>query len=330
MKIAVVTTSYPRGPEDPAGHFVRCEAQTLASAGHHVTVFAPSAASAVEPGNPRVVWLAAGAAFGAPGVLHRLSQAPWRMLFAAHYLNQLHRRLRREHFDEVVGHWLLPLAWPLLSHARAAEIVVHGSDLRLLLRSPRLLRGLCRWFSARGTTLRFVSQALLEDFLRVAAGAPIPVCTVSPSPITVPTLERATERRALGIDDEQYVVLVVGRLITGKRIDVALGHPVASGRRHLQRVVIGDGPLRRELEQRFPDVRFVGQLPRGRTLSWIAAADVVVNASLEEGAPTVIREARALGTRVHTTRVGDVAGWALRDPGIVVIDAPPLTGVPEA
>jgi hypothetical protein len=50
------------------------------------------------------------------------------------------------------------------------------------------------------------------------------------------------------------------------------------------------------------------------------AADVIVSASEREGAPTVIREARALGTAVWTSAVGDVALWAALDPGIRVLD----------
>jgi len=37
-----------------------------------------------------------------------------------------------------------------------------------------------------------------------------------------------------------------------------------------------------------------------------------------EGAPTVIREARALGVPVLATPVGDVLLWASEDPGIEI------------
>ena len=83
-------------------------------------------------------------------------------------------------------------------------------------------------------------------------------------------------------------------------------------------VVCGDGPERQRLERGFPKVHFLGQVPRKRALEWMAASDVVLSASLEEGAPTVVREARALGVPVVTADTGDVTSWAKRDTGIFV------------
>jgi hypothetical protein len=85
-------------------------------------------------------------------------------------------------------------------------------------------------------------------------------------------------------------------------------------------VVIGDGPELESLRRRHPHVEFMGALPRNLALSWISAADVLVCCSEREGAPTVIREARELGTPVWTSNVGDVARWAETDGGISILD----------
>jgi len=71
-----------------------------------------------------------------------------------------------------------------------------------------------------------------------------------------------------------------------------------------------------ELRQRFPDVRFTGELPRPQALAWIAAADVVISASKREGAPTALREARALGVPVVACAAGDLPERAARDAGV--------------
>ena len=68
-------------------------------------------------------------------------------------------------------------------------------------------------------------------------------------------------------------------------------------------------------------VVFTGNLPRREALAWIAAADVVVHPSAVEAAPTVVREARALGVPVVACDAGDVALWAASDPGITVVAA---------
>jgi glycosyltransferase involved in cell wall biosynthesis len=86
--------------------------------------------------------------------------------------------------------------------------------------------------------------------------------------------------------------------------------------------VIGDGPMRGELEKLAatlrPRARFVGHVPRGEALGLIARAHKLLHLSEAEGAPTVIREARALGVPVLATAVGDVLLWASEDPGIEI------------
>lgn len=85
---------------------------------------------------------------------------------------------------------------------------------------------------------------------------------------------------------------------------------------------MGDGPERPKLEAwaRQLDARahFVGQVTRDEALAWMAAADRLLHLSEAEGAPTVVREARALGTPVLATAVGDIAKWAEEDPGIEI------------
>ena len=84
-------------------------------------------------------------------------------------------------------------------------------------------------------------------------------------------------------------------------------------------IVVGEGPERASLERRFPRARFVGHVPRPRALAYVAAANVLVSASLLEGAPTVVREARALGTEVVCLPAGDLRAWAATDPGLHVV-----------
>src|SRR5262249_24342971 len=67
------------------------------------------------------------------------------------------------------------------------------------------------------------------------------------------------------------------------------------------------------------DVSFPGALRRREALAWVAAADVLVHPSAVEAAPTVIREARALGVPVVACDAGDVAAWSRDDAGIRVV-----------
>lgn len=350
MRIAIVTSSYPTSDGDPSGHFVASEARQLAREGHQICVFAPRAAPQFAApqfatpqfaapqfaaGNPSVHWLPGGSAFGPPGAWTRLKRAPWRALDVARFVHSARKELRRGAFDRVIAHWLFPAGFPLAVDVEAPlELVVHGSDARCFFALPTWVQRalLARWLR-RSSSFRFVSHELYRTFLErcvalnrgtfphggvradVAAEL-VRRSSVRPSPIDVPPLDREEARCALGLEDTAWIGVVVARLLPQKRVDVALRRAPVPER--CQWVVIGDGPERARLERDFPRVRFLGSLGRPETLRWIAAADALVSASLHEGAPTVIREARALGTQVYSADVADVLSWSREDPGIVV------------
>src|SRR5262245_54950183 len=80
VRIAILTTSYPRAPGDPSGHFVEAEAAQLACEGHDVHVIAPGPPRR-RPGDRGsfTVWGAgAETLFGFPGALARARQRPLR------------------------------------------------------------------------------------------------------------------------------------------------------------------------------------------------------------------------------------------------------------
>jgi teichuronic acid biosynthesis glycosyltransferase TuaC len=323
VHIGVLTTSYPQSAEDASGHFVKAEVQQLVQNGHRVTVFMPSVTPTRLDGNPRVhgnpslVGLGGGAAFGWPGVAARLTAAPWNATRIAAFLFEAQRALQHATCERLIAHWLLPCAWPLgLAFRGPLDVVVHGSDARLFTRLPtwlkrRILADLC----ARGATIRCVAVALREH-LGIDASHPLYASTrVEPCAldVSVPT-ERHVTRAGLGIDEHDFVAVVVGRLIQSKRVEAALN--VKRAPPATRWVVLGDGPELDALRAQFPGVRFLGRVDRSLALAWIQAADVLVSASRDEGAPTVIREARALNTQVWTAAAGDVALWARTDPGI--------------
>src|SRR5262245_43922906 len=96
MRIAVVTTSFPRAADDPSGHFVRSSALALAAEGHEVHVVAAGGSPLAKPekDGPITVYRAGGGSlFAWPGAVARLAEAPWRVLgsgvFAAGALGRL-------------------------------------------------------------------------------------------------------------------------------------------------------------------------------------------------------------------------------------------------
>jgi glycosyltransferase involved in cell wall biosynthesis len=268
-----------------------------------------------------VCWLPHGDAFGTPGALARLRENPLRAWGALAFVRAARRELAElPAGTRIVAHWIvpgaLPIAWAAPRDAEL-EVVVHGTDARLLLAAPRWIRRTAlAALLRRGAHFRCVSAELA-----LALGADVPEfasrAEVRPCAIEVPTIDHGDARRDLGVSSHTRLVVLVSRLVRGKRVATALRAAALIPRAEL--VVIGDGPERAALAAEFPAARFEGALPRIKALTWMAAADLVLSASREEGAPTIVREARALGTPVVATRAGDLELWAAQDSGLSVV-----------
>jgi glycosyltransferase involved in cell wall biosynthesis len=171
---------------------------------------------------------------------------------------------------------------------------------------------------ARGTHFRFVSTELRNLIADAGAAELYAEARVAQSPIDVSEAPaRAVARSERGISDHERLIVIVGRLIRSKRTNLALSAVSLIPKTKI--VVVGDGPERANLEHRFSDAQFVGQIARREALGWIAAADLLVSASRQEGAPTVVREARALGVPVVSTASSDLHEWARNDRDLFVV-----------
>ncbi len=269
--------------------------------------------------------------FEHPGAWPRLQAAPYRavgLLITSANILWRRQQARTHQIDRVIAHWLFPSAIPWALFATSSgvpwEVVIHGTDLRLAMRLPSWIRSaMFRRLRKRGAKLRFVSEALKDELL--SENLPLDVTQyvktsiVAPSPITLPpVLSRADARHQLRLDPQATFAVVVGRLIEGKRIDTALRSAALVPR--LKTVVIGSGPLETALHQRFPEVLFLGQIDRAKSLLWIAAADLLISASRLEGAPTAVREALQLRTAVVAVKSGDLAQWSESARELYVVD----------
>ncbi|MEM8905971.1 MAG: glycosyltransferase, partial [Actinomycetota bacterium] len=140
-----------------------------------------------------------------------------------------------------------------------------------------------------------------------------------------PASAAAELRHELGIDDGP-VVLTVGALSPEKRLDAAIDG--VAGVDGARLVVVGDGPLRRELEQRAAaagaEVRFVGARPD--LVPWYRAADVLLLTSRTEGMPGVVIEAGLCGLPVVATDVGGVAEVVEHDRTGAMVGSDPTQG----
>jgi glycosyltransferase involved in cell wall biosynthesis len=341
LRTLIVTTSYPRWPGDPGGHFVAADAEERARHGDRVVVLAPGRGRAIEPRRGvEIRWLGGEQSFGWPGFVARAQATPLRAIAD---LLRVARTCREaiDDFgtaDEVHAHWLVPSAWPLAPEAVPLVAHAHGGDVRLLARLPAAVRHrIVAQLAQRASSIRFAAAALrdeLLDFLDRDLAATIAAkSAVAPPPLAIPdaltrpeqrSRTRARIRSAMGVTQDQPLALSLSRLVRTKRVDLAIA-AVARCAPPLTLLVVGDGPDRARLqtlaEPLAGRVRFIGAVDRDRALDLLAASDVLVHPSRCEAAPSAIREARALGIPVLACAAGDIAHWTRTDAGIACVPA---------
>jgi len=227
-------------------------------------------------------------------------------------------KLRREGFSLLHSHDyktdLLGLAAARLARVPCVATVHGYVFVSRRLRIYRMLDLLALRYFPRIIT---VSDALRRELL--ASGLPEKkVVTVHNAIDWAAFVSQATQRnltlhQQLGIDPDQPLITVVGRLIPGK------GHQyfLQAARKLLQAcpkarfLLVGEGPLREKLEALAVSLNmqhavfFLGF--REDVAAFIEASAVVVLPSLEEGLPMVLLEALALAKPVIATAVGGVS-----------------------
>ena len=121
---------------------------------------------------------------------------------------------------------------------------------------------------------------------------------------------REALRRALGVRENEFLWLAVGRLEEPKDYPnlFAAAALLATGSPRVKLAIAGEGPLRDALHEKVTAlgldgvVSFLGH--RGDVPSCMAAADATVLASAWEGLPNVLIESLAVGTPLVCTDVG--------------------------
>jgi len=268
MRITVLTTSYPRGPDDVAGVFVRDAVQHLREAGVDVDVVSPAS------------FRHFGIAYG-DGVVANLRRDPWRVLLLPLFLLSYARAARRAALaaDVVHVHWL-PSALPALATGKPFVVQLWGTDVELARRAPWAFR----WLLRRARLVLCPSQALADAARELGARD----VRVVPSGIVLPD--------EVGEPDDPPHILYVGRLSEEKGVPELLEATVG-----LRRVIVGDGPLRDGIPEA---VGFVGPSMLG---PYFGRAAIVVCPSRREGYGVVAREAMAYGRPVVASAVGGLA-----------------------
>jgi glycosyltransferase involved in cell wall biosynthesis len=261
----VLTTSYPRSPEDAAGAFVAAAVSHLRERGVNVEVVSPAS------------FRHFGIAYGA-GIVGNLRARPWLWAFIPAFLWGLRRAAARAaaHADFVHAHWL-PAGAVAATLGKPYVVQVWGTDVELARRVPWLVRPVL----GRARLVIAASSALADEARRLGARE----VRVVPTGVDIP--------ESVGKPEEPPHILYVGRLSAEKGI-----LDLQEAARDMELVVVGDGPLR----ARIPGA--VGFVPPAELGRWYERAAVVACPSHREGYGVACREAMAWGRPVVAAAVG--------------------------
>ena len=208
MKILVLSTSYPRGPDDTAGRFVADAVEGVRARGVDVEV--------VSPADFRHFGLAYG-----HGIVGNLRARPWLALFVPVFLWNFRRAAASVDCELVHAHWL---AAGLVGATLRRPLVVQvwGTDVELARRAPWP----ARWILRRARVVVAASTFLAGEARALGARE----VRVVPAGVRLP--------ESVGEPEEPPHVLYVGRLSPEKGVEELVA--AADG---LPLRIVGDGPL---------------------------------------------------------------------------------------
>jgi glycosyltransferase involved in cell wall biosynthesis len=328
LRVLVVTRLYPNAVEPLAAAFNRqqfaalariCSVELLAvipwfpgarvfarwsAAGRLLDVPAREQIGEQVVQHPRVLYL--------PRVGHALAPA----LYTASLLPWIGRY--RGKVDVVLGSWAFPDGVAAVTMGRLlgvpSVVKVHGSDMNVLADLPAARRLLQRALP-RADRVVAVSRGLADKAraLGVRSERVAVVANGVDRELFQPR-DRAAARQTLGLAafGDRPVILYVGRLERAKgTVELLTAFQRLAGERPEPVLVLvgdgGDSDRCREAARALPGrVLLPGPQPLSDVALWMAACNLLVLPSWNEGTPNVLLEALASGRRVVATRVGGI------------------------
>ena len=334
MKIAVLTSSFPRYLGDYHGNFVYYLAREQVKRGNDVYVICPHI-----PGTHLHEVLEGSK-------IHRFPYfypCSWQRLFSDTGMDSALRHsflawlqlplfflcegysagriIRQEKIELIHTHWLVPqgLVGALLHHLTGIPhiVTIHGSDLNIL-KTHTFLHPVCRFITRNSTMITVNSRYMNQQLLTVSpeAGQKVQVIPmgIDPERSGAASITDMKQRHNAG-----HLILCVGRLIDwkGTKFLIAAMPAVLEKFPDTKLIIIGTGPERDGLTRNVRElgisdqVEFSGAISAADLPSYYRSADVFVLPSINragktEGLGVVLLEAMASGCPVIGSNIGGI------------------------
>jgi glycosyltransferase involved in cell wall biosynthesis len=336
MRIAVLTSSYPRFQGDGTAPFVMSITESLAKLGHTIQVVAPydisvknDLISTVPIKRFKYIW---------PNNLHIMGHArslkadvklrPLVLFLLPFFLIastiNLIKECRRIDAQIIHAHWVLPNGFiaAIASKILGIPFIIslHGSDIFMADRNF-LFRAIARWTFKQSSYVTACSQELYDRAKKINKDINIELIPWGANPeIFKPTVDRTKIREKYGWSSEEIVITTLGRMVYKKGFDqlILIAKELSNINTPFKIIIGGSGPLENPLrkmaeEQDVLDlISFPGQIPWNEVPDFLAASDIFVLPSRRDkagnldGLPTVLLEAMACGLPCIASDVGGV------------------------
>jgi glycosyltransferase involved in cell wall biosynthesis len=364
-RILTLTSSFPRGPKDISGKFVKELSIELAKKGNDVVVLAPHLSGTKETENVdgvevrrfHYMYPEGWEKLGGRAMLSQVrSDFSSRLLLPFFFLGELLSTLRlarRGDVDVIHSHWILPQGFvgALVSRITGKPhlLTTHSAGLFALEELP-FTRGIADFIVKNSDGITCVSsygERKLQAFISPQLKADVKNRTrIIPMGVGLDRFDGKSKddlRQQRGLDVNIFLLLYVGRLDEVKGVEYLIrAMKILEDRKDVMLWVVGDGPLEDDLKRLSEKlgldrtVVFLGRKTGDALDDIYAMADAVVVPSVvtphgdTEGLPVVVMESQAAGKTVIATSVGGIPDAIENDKtGILVPERSP-TKIAEA
>jgi glycosyltransferase involved in cell wall biosynthesis len=334
MRIAMLTSSYPRFYGDGTAPFIQSIAEALSLEGHNVAVVAPYD-PLVQTTNPREITIyrfhyAPSSQLHIMGHARALENdshlrtisyflAPLYLASAAYHLYKV---ARSQKSDIIYAHWVIPNGPPAALVAGRLKIPLlislHGSDIFTALRNKAIGEA-ARWAFSKSKAVTACSPELKEGALKLGAPSNTRLLAWGADPQKFNPNKRSDEyRNYLGLKKNHFAIGGLGRLVQKKGFNLLLDAFARIHSKCPETVLLigGEGPLSFNLKEQAEElginesVKFLGRIPWDQVPTFLASLDLFVLPSIQnkagnmDGLPTVLLEAMGAGTPVIASDIG--------------------------
>lgn len=240
--------------------------------------------------------------------------------------------VKKHHIDLIHAHFLVPPGLIAVITGsitgKKVAVTVHGSDILILASNP-ILRIMIKFVLKEADYIATVNGTLRDKILEFNIRGLKNKIRVTTNAVNINKFNPHTPTsfaQELNLSPKKPIILFVGNLVHQKGLKYLLKAKKLL-KSDAELVVVGDGPLRTELQemvnnQEIEEVLFVGE--RRDIYRILPAADLFVLPSTSEGLPITLLEAFSCGLPVIATTVGGIPDLVTQDVGMLVKPRDPV------